>query len=94
MVRTLHTIGVYSDDQNEPYRQRALEEARDLAEELVGASEHAEDIAILRDHIALELGEPVDWGDLDDVYSRVVGCINGFPSTLITEYLTLKRVRF
>lgn len=89
LVRTLHTIGVYSDDQNEPFRQRALEEARNLTEELVVASEHAEDIAILRDHIALELGEPVNWTALDDVYGRVVGCINGFPSTLVTEYHTL-----
>lgn len=90
LVRTLHTVAVYSDDFRGKVRRREMEQARDLANQLIGAFDHAEDLAVLRDHIALELGESVDWSELQGIYDKVVGQVHGFPSTLICGYDALK----
>ncbi len=45
--------------------------------------EVADDVAILRDHISLELGEDVDWSKLEGVYDKLVTKIDGFPNSLL-----------
>ena len=90
LVRTLHTVAAYADDFRGKMRRHEMEQARDLANQLIGAFDHAENIAVLRDHIALELGEQVDWSELEGIYDKVVGRIDGFPSTLICEYDAVK----
>jgi hypothetical protein len=93
LVRTLHTVAVYADDFRGKLRRPEMEQARDLANQLIGAFDHAENVAVLRDHISLELGESVDWSELEGMYDKVVGRIDGFPSTLISSYDALKADR-
>jgi hypothetical protein len=68
---------------DEEVRQSQLREARALVENLVGNPDVAEEVAILKDHINLELGESVDWTALQSVCDRVVGELDGFPNTYL-----------
>jgi hypothetical protein len=93
LARALYTAAVYSKHQSDETREAELREAHRVAEGLMGAFDHADDIAVLKDRIALELGEKVDWSTLDEIHGRVVGCcIGSYPSTLFSEYDTLKVV--
>jgi nucleoside phosphorylase len=89
LVRTQHQQAVYARDLTPEVRGEALAEARRGCEELQGAFFHAQDIALLGDQVALELGEPVDWTALEEVYAKVIGCDEGFPTTLIANHASL-----
>lgn len=86
LVRTLHTAIVHREDGESPQRVEWLGEARHVLDELSGSFDDADEVAILRDYIALESGDEVDWTALEGVYERIVGQIHGFPTTLIANY--------
>ncbi len=89
LCRTLHAHALHAELSTDERTAILLEAKRHVAD-LLGATEHADEIAILQDHIALELGEPIDWNALDAAYSEIVGEIHGFPTTLIREFRNLQ----
>jgi hypothetical protein len=64
-------------------RLDALNEAKDIVASLLGHSEIASEVAMLRDHIALELGEEVNWDEVDRLFELLVREVNGFPNAMI-----------
>lgn len=86
LAKCLHSAMVHRDDASEEQLVTWAKEAKDLLMQLSGAFREAEEIAILKDHVALESGEQVDWVSLEEMYNKIVGLIDGFPSTLIRNY--------
>lgn len=86
LARCLHASLVYDDEADEVVRVNWANEAKDVLEQLSGAFREAEEIAILKDHVALEAGDHVDWSSLETMYRNIVGQVEGFPSSLIRNY--------
>ncbi|HYE43505.1 MAG TPA: hypothetical protein VEA15_08945, partial [Caulobacteraceae bacterium] len=84
LARTLHIVAANLEE--EETRTALLREAQALATELVRSDEDPQSIAILRDHIAFELGEEVDWSSLEDVFERVIGRIDGIRNILFGDF--------
>jgi tetratricopeptide (TPR) repeat protein len=57
--------------------------AKEVAAEVRGHSEVAREMAILRDQIALEIGETIDWSPIDSLFRLLGGGIEGFPNVMI-----------
>lgn len=86
LVRCLHTAVVHREDAEGEQRLEWLNEAKDVLAELAGSFYEAEEVAILREYVALESGDQVDWSSLEEVFNKVVAVIDGFPSTLIRNF--------
>ena len=86
LVKTQHTAIVHFEEEGSLRRMELLDQARRLVDDLSGSFDHAEELAILRDHLALEAGEQVDWLALDDMYRNIVGVVDGFPGAFIKNY--------
>lgn len=86
LVRSLHQLAIYQEDETSLQRSGWLDEAKLLLEKLDGSFQDAIEIAALKDHVALELGEHVQFTELDLIFKKIVLKINGFPTTLIENY--------
>ena len=86
LVRSLHSAAVYSEDFIESKREDFLEEAQSVLSDLSGSFDDAIELAILKDHVALESGQSVDWSTMDEMHEKIVGNVTGFPNTLIANY--------
>lgn len=86
LVRTLHAAIVHREDAGLFQRAEWVNEAKQTLDRLSENVRYAQEAAVLRDHVALEAGDSVDWSSLEDVYDRIVGTIGGFPTTLLANY--------
>ena len=91
LVRCLLTLIVHDEDADEQMRSEWIREAESLLEELTGSIEDASEISILKDFVAFEATGKVDWPAVDDMYARIVGAIDGFPSALIASFDNIQR---
>ena len=73
-----------------PDRLDALREARKIVDSLVGHTDVANQVAILRDHISLELDEEVNWAETDRLFDLLVRKVNGFPNVMIENLVELQ----
>jgi hypothetical protein len=89
LARALLATSLHSDLE-EPERVRRLGEAAQLVSEIDGDFEQSRAAAMLKDHISLELGEPVDWATLDDVRTNVIGDGYDFPTKLLQDFDEVK----
>ena len=89
LSRALHAAATFGELE-ELQRTAYLKEASRLISDLEGAVEHVKDVALLKDHIAVELGEVVDWLALDDMREIIIGSEYNFPTQLLQEFDKLK----
>lgn len=95
LARTLHSAAVFGDDQEEGAADRKLaqlNEAHAIVKDLLGNRDIGVEVAALKDHIALEIGETIDWVSLDEKYGQIVGSIHGFPNALIEHFGEFSRL--
>lgn len=68
---------------SEPSRLAMLKEAEALIQNVGEHREFAQEVALLRAHLALELDEEVNWSAIDHIFELLVGRIDGFPNVMI-----------
>lgn len=81
LARTLLSMRI--DGRDEPGLVADLRASLVTLQDILNTTESIDEVAILRDQIALEVDEYVDWEELNVRYDRIVGRIDGFPTTLI-----------
>jgi hypothetical protein len=86
LARTLHAAATHGDAVRDDNAVRQLRESLKVINAVLPEVEEASEVVILRDHLAFELGETVDWSSLQASYDHIVGKIDGFPTTLIEQF--------
>jgi hypothetical protein len=88
LAGALHAAGTYQhviggDNASVTIGQDLLREAKAIVHDIIGHTEVANEVALLRDHIALELDEEVGWTAIDKLFGILVGNVDGFPNVLL-----------
>lgn len=88
LAQTLHVTGTYSKVVEFPDGSRIsavdlLREANTLILSVSGFRDVAREVGLLRDHLALELNEEVDWSALNYMFDLLIRDVDGFPNVMI-----------
>jgi Domain of unknown function (DUF4365) len=72
-------------------RVELLSEASAYVPQVTHFRRVAVDVAMLRDRIAFELGQDIDWSQIDAAYASIVGGVNLYVPTVLKNLATLQR---
>lgn len=90
LAKTLHITAVELADLTDQERLDRLAEAKALVNSLSDSPEKVPEILLLKEHLAFELGENVDWIRLDAVCEKVAAEADAYLPTLLQNLEVLK----
>ena len=95
LIETLLTSALHGDvlgmpDGTKVDRSELLSEAEGLLTDVTHFRNIASDVAILRDRVAFETGQDIDWPAIDATYSLVVGDVNLYAPTVVKNLSELQ----